>query len=442
MATACPIASTAVPTTRTATDDVRAGRLLARGTTLAALCSAFAAASIATPARADWAGAWAAAAQDFAQTADAGGPNATLKAGQTLRQRVHPLLSGSRMRVRFSNAFGQEPLHIASASVARSTGGDAISPGTLEPLRFDNGRPDIVIAPGQQAWSDEVAMPTDPRQPLAVTFHLDRNTPARTVHRQPSQATWIADAATPATPKFEAPQPAPWNHIVTGIDVQRAPSATRVVVAFGDSITEGTGTTEDLSPRPYPERLAARLRDGAGADTAVSVLNLGIGGNRLLADRTGPSGLSRFGRDVLAQSGVTHALILIGINDIGVGVLSSHLPASVTGGTATAEQLIAGLQQLTAQARARGVKVLLGTLLPMKGSGYWNEESEARRQAVNRWIRGRQGVDGVIDFDAAMRDEKDHQALNRAYDSGDHLHPNDAGNAAMAAAVDLRELRE
>jgi len=418
-----------------------ATRLLAHGATLAALCGALAAGSLATPAHADWAGAWAAAAQDLAQTADANGPNANLRAGQTLRQRVHPLLAGDRVRVRFSNVFGQEPLHIASASIARSTGGDGISPATLKALHF-NGRNDLLIAPGQQAWSDEVAITADPRQPLAVSFALDRDTPARTVHRQPLRATWIDNGAAVAAPKLPAPQPAAWNHIVTGVDVQRVPKATRVVVAFGDSITEGTGATDDVSPRPYPERLAARLREGTGASTAVSVLNLGIGGNRLLADRTGPNGLSRFERDVLSQSGVTHAIILIGINDIGVGVLARHLPPALTGGTATAEQLIAALQQLATQARARGVKVLLGTLLPMKGSGYWNDESEARRQAVNRWIRGRQGVDGVVDFDAALRDANDPLALNPTYDSGDHLHPNDAGNAAMAAAVDLRELRE
>ena len=420
---------------------MRARRLLAHGATLAALCGALAAGLVST-AHADWAGAWAAAAQDLAMTADAGGPDATLQAAATLRQRVHPLLAGDRVRVRFSNAFGREPLHIASASIARSTGGDAISPVAVQALHFNHGRSGVVIPPGAQAWSDEAAIAADPRQALAVSFRLERNTPARTVHRQPLGATSVGNGTEVSAPRLQGPRPAAWNHVVTGLDVQRTPADTRVVVAFGDSITEGVGSTNDVAPRPYPERLAARLREGAAASSAVAVLNLGIGGNRLLADRTGPSGLSRFERDVLSQSGVTHAIILIGINDIGVGVLARHLPPSVTGGSASAEQLIAGLQQLTARARARGVKVLLGTLLPFKGSGYWNDDSEVWRQAVNRWIRGRQGVDGVIDFDAALRDENDHQALNPTYDSGDHLHPNDAGNAAMAAAVDLRELRE
>jgi lysophospholipase L1-like esterase len=417
-------------------------RCSARCAALALLCAT---SSLATPARAEWAAAWAAPAQDRAQSAPPlpgiAHPPAQSLGGQTLRQRVHPGLTGERVRVRFSNAFGTVPLHIAGASIAHSTGGDAVSPGSLRDLRFDRGQPRITIAPGAEAWSDAVAIRAEPGQALAVSFFLDRDTPAATVHHRPLQASWIAPGNAVTAPRLPAARPADWNHIVAGLDVE-APAATRVVVAFGDSITEGVGASSDMASRPYPERLGERLRQPGGAAVAVSVLNAGIGGNRLLAPRAGPRGLDRFDRDVLSQSGVTHVIVLIGVNDIGFGTLPGGASALPPQSSVSAEQLTAGLQQLIAKARARGVKVLLGTLLPFKGSGYWSEDNEARRQAVNRWIRSRQDVDAVVDFDATMRSADDPLMLNPAYDSGDHLHPNDAGNAAMAAAVDMKELLE
>ncbi len=418
-------------------------RLLPRCAALIALWAALV--GVAAPARGEWVAAWAAAAQDYAQSVPPLPGIAPLPAlsltGQTARQLVQPGLAGQRVRVRFSNVFGRVPLHIAAASIARSTGGDAISPGSLRMLRYNGGRSDITIAPGAEAWSDPVAMTTDAGQALALSFHLDRESPAATVHRLPLQATWVASGNAVAAPKLRAPQRSRWNHIVTGLDIQAVAVATRVVAAFGDSITEGVSASTDMGPRTYPERLAARLRGSADA-AAVAVLNTGIGGNRLLAPRTGPSALARFERDVLAQSGVTHAIILIGINDIGFGTLPGGQLAVPAHLSATAEQITAGLQQLMAKARARGIKVLLGTLLPFKGSGYWSEENEAKRQAVNRWIRSRQDVDAVVDFDAALRSPGDPLMLHPAYDSGDHLHPSDAGNAAMAAAIDVRELQE
>ncbi|HET7836656.1 MAG TPA: SGNH/GDSL hydrolase family protein [Variovorax sp.] len=214
--------------------------------------------------------------------------------------------------------------------------------------------------------------------------------------------------------------------------------APRVVVAFGDSITEGAGAVnENGKPVRYPERLEARLRAMPGA---VQVVNAGISGNRLLADNVGPKGIARFEHDVLAQPGVTHVVILIGINDIGFSMPEGA--SEPIRGQPAAEEITAGLQGLIQQAKARGVKVLLGTLLPFKGSSYWSKEKESRRDAVNRWIRSRRHVEAVVDFDAAMRDPSDPQALKAAYDSGDHLHPGNAGYAAMADAIDLRALRK
>jgi lysophospholipase L1-like esterase len=224
---------------------------------------------------------------------------------------------------------------------------------------------------------------------------------------------------------------------VTGLDVV-GPRASRVVVAFGDSITEGAGIVGDGHAARYPERLALRLRGGPGSAGFFAVLNEGISGNRLLSDGAGAKGVERFERDVLGQSGVTLVIILIGINDIGLTLQDSDGRL----GPPTVDQITAGLQQLIDQSRAWGVKVLLGTLLPFKGSAYWSAEKEIRRQAVNRWIRGQQGIDGVIDFDAALRDPVDPQALKPFYDLGDHLHPDAAGHAAMADAIDLRALRK
>jgi lysophospholipase L1-like esterase len=238
---------------------------------------------------------------------------------------------------------------------------------------------------------------------------------------------------------WRRPVSSPSNHVVTGLDVMAA-SDTRVIVAFGDSITEGAGSRDrEAVPMRYPDRLAARLRPATGRAGRFAVVNAGISGNRLLADVVGPKGLARFDRDVLWQSGVTHVVILIGINDIGFSLPEGSAPAV---GLPSADQITMGLQQLIQRARDKGVKVLLGTLLPFRGAGYWSEEKEARRQAVNRWIRGRTDVDAVVDFDAVLRNPGRPDTLSAFYDSGDHLHPGNAGYAAMAGAIDLRELEE
>ncbi|VTU17757.1 SGNH/GDSL hydrolase family protein [Variovorax sp. PBL-E5] len=395
-----------------------------------------------------WAASWAAAPQDYQQLPPAlraAPPEALAASGaQTLRERLLPTLGGRRVRIRFSNVFGKMPLHIAAASVARSTGGAAVSPATLRQLQF-GGRTDITLAPGAEAWSDAARLSLEPGQAAAVSFEVGAPTSFATAHHLPPDATWMLPGRAVMRTSWRDAAPSPWNHVVTGLDVASA-TAPRVVVAFGDSITEGVGGRDAQGqPGSYPDQLATRLRGQPGGRTSFAVINAGIAGNRLLADRIGPGGIARFGRDVLGQSGVTHVLILIGINDL----LFGQSPGLAEGGKPLpeipgVEQITAGLQQLIRQARDKGVKVLLGTLLPFKGmpAPYWSGEREARRQAVNRWIRGRQDVEAVVDFDAALRDPADPAALNPLYDSGDHLHPSHAGYAAMAGAVDPQELRE
>ncbi|VTU20285.1 GDSL-like Lipase/Acylhydrolase [Variovorax sp. PBS-H4] len=357
--------------------------------------------------------------------------------GQSLRQLMVSPLGGERVRVRFSNLFGRRPLRLLEASVGLAADAGAVAPATLQRLRF-GGRNGVTIAPGREAWSDAAALAIPPGRTVAVSYQVEAGTPFGTVH--PLGATVMTPDAAVMRAAWPAATPSPVAHIVTGLDV--AVQATpRVVVAFGDSITQGTGNGE-VAPASYPDRLAQRLREQTLVRGGFAVINAGIGGNRLLVDGSGPRGLDRFRRDALGQSGVTHVLILIGINDLGVSLPAAMQGLSPAFRPASSEQLAAGLQQLIAQARERGVKVLLGTITPFKGAGYWSEEKELRRQALNRWIRGRQDVDAVVDFDRALRDAADPAALDPRYDSGDHLHPGPAGYAAMGDAVDLRELSE
>jgi len=204
-----------------------------------------------------------------------------------------------------------------------------------------------------------------------------------------------------------------------------APAYTLAVATFGDSITDGARSTPDLNNR-WPDVLARRLaaRKGPG----VAVLNAGISGNRVLGDGAGTSALSRFDKDVLMQTGVTHVLVMEGINDIGLA-RSNPSPS--------AADLIAGHKQLIERAHARGLKIYGATLTPFDGAAYYSPEGEAKRQALNEWIRTSGAYDGVVDFDKATRDPAAPSKFLPAYDSGDHLHPGDAGYAAMGNAVDL-----
>lgn len=392
-----------------------------------------------------WVGSWAVAPMDFREVAlnpnfaAAMGPASThVFRGQTLRQLVRPTLDGERIRVRFSNLFGKTPLHVAAASVALGTGAGVVSPASLRELRF-GGRGELTVEPGAEAWSDGIDLKVEAGQDVVVSSFLDQLTPFATVSLQDPKTSWVAAGNGVSAPRLEGAVPLALNHIVTGVDVwSREPALT--VVAFGDSITAGSG---EAGVGAYPEMLATRLRDSPRAPKAVSVLNSGIGGNRLLHDGTGPSGLTRFARDALGQSGVTHVIVLLGTNDIGrKAFVDTPGFVILPGEMPTTHRITTGLSQLIAQARAKGVKVLLGTVPPFKNSVYSNKDGEALRGEVNRWIRGRMDVDGVIDFDAALRDPADPQALNPKYDGGDHLHPNRAGLAAMAAAVDLQRFWE
>ncbi len=385
-----------------------------------------------------WVGTWTASPMSYLEITPLPGypaPVPSAYTDQTLRQVMRPTLAGSLARVHFSNLFGTTPLAITSASAAISTGGANIDAGTAVALQFQ-GQPTITIAAGAEAWSDTASLPVQPGTDIAISTYFAVAAPVSTVHPIASRTSYVAAGNVVNAASLPQATTVTRYNVVTGIDVV-ASNPVRTIVAFGDSITDGAASTRDAL-HSWPSLLAARLQTLNSGTRAFSVLNAGISGNRLLNDQVGPSGVSRFKRDVLDQSGATDVIILIGINDIGFGVLSGPpfnlIPASQI---VSADSVIAALTQLLAAADAKGVQVTLGTILPFKGAGYYNAATEAKRQSVNAWIRSNASTRTVIDFDKAMGSPTDPLAINPAYDSGDHLHPNDAGYAAMANTVDI-----
>ena len=347
---------------------------------------------------------------------------------QTVRDIICSSVGGDPIRLELTNVFGASPLRVGHVTVAVAGPGAAVQPGTMHPVTF-GGSASFQIPAGAQVLSDPVAMRVGPLQDLAVSVYLPGPTGAATFHADAQQVNWVSAAGDHAADsdagEFTTPTLS-WYY-VSGLIVQSS-DADGTVVALGDSITDGVGSTAGADAR-WPNDLARRLDALAGPTLAVA--DEGIGGNRVLigARCCGASAEARFGRDALDQPGVRDIIVLEGINDIGFSL-----------GGVSAAQVIAGYQQLIAQAHVRGLRIFGGTLLPFQGAGYYTAAGEATREAVNTWIRTSGAFDGVIDFDAVMRDPADPLRLNPAYDSGDHLHPDDAGYQAMADAISLRML--
>ena len=350
---------------------------------------------------------------------------------RTVRDIIFTSVGGDPIRLELTNVFGASPLRVGRVTVAVADLGAAVLPGTIHPVTF-GGRASVQIPAGAQVLSDPVAMRISPLQDLAVSVYLPGPTAAATFHSDAQQVNWVSAAGDYAVDAGAGAFIIPtlsWYY-VSGLLVQ-APGADGTVVALGDSITDGVGSTADANAR-WPNDLARRL-DALGGPT-LAVADEGIGGNRVLigARCCGASAEARFGRDALDQPGVRDVIVLEGINDIGFG--------AGLGGDIDAAQIIAGYRQLIAEAHARRLKIFGATLLPFQGAGYYTAAGEAAREAVNTWIRTSGAFDGVIDFDAVMRDPADPLRLNPAYDCGDHLHPNDAGYQAMADAISLEML--
>ena len=353
---------------------------------------------------------------------------------QTVREVVFTSVGGNSIRLELTNAFGVSPLQVGHVTVAEAGLGAAVVPGTIHPVTF-GGSASVRIPAGAQVLSDPVVMQVEPLQNLAVSVYLPGRTGAATIHADAQQVNWVSaagDHAAEAGAGAFILQTRSWYYL-SGL-VVRSPGAAGTVVAFGDSITDGVQSTVGADMR-WPNDLARRL-DAQGGP-GLSVADEGIGGNRVLTGSRccGASAEARFARDALDQPGVRDIIVLEGINDIGFG---AGLPNA--GPDVSACQLIAGYEQLIAQAHARGLRIFGATLLPFQGAGYYTAAGEATREAVNTWIRTSGAFDGVIDFDAVMRDPAHPLRLNPAYDSGDHLHPDDAGYQAMANAVNLEML--
>lgn len=371
-----------------------------------------------------WVGTWAAAP---APAEGVAGFN-----NQTIRLNPRVSIGGERLRVRISNAYGNRPLALGAATVALRDKGPAIVAGKSRKLTF-GGRDSAVIAAGAVAYSDAVDVSVAPLADLAVSFHLPGEVLANfaITGRYARQTNYISPPGnyTAATVMPVGNLTDQW-FFLCGVDVL-APRDTLGVVALGDSITDGNISTIDAFCR-WPDQLARRLVARAGR--SVSVMNNGLGGNRILHDIRGDSGLRRFDRDVLAQPGVTHVIVMLGTNDL-------RNRWAKPDEEVTAEQMIAGLQQMAQRAHAAGIKIIGATLTPFGNETYmanaWNPTREKHRVTVNTWIRQSGVFDAFADFDAALRDPAVPTQMRAVDDCGDGLHPSDVGYCKMGDAIDL-----
>ncbi|NYE10380.1 SGNH/GDSL hydrolase family protein [Actinomadura citrea] len=386
-----------------------------------------------------WSQSWGAAMQRPIAGGEDEGPNWSVEGfgDHSLRQVVRLSAGGAKVRIRLSNRYGTRPLPVAAAAVARSAGGAQAWPGTTAALTFGGAR-SVTVAPGAEIVGDPVPLTTAPLEKLAVTLRFTGATGPATFHRFTTQPAYRASgdhlsdegggAYTSSTDAL---------YYLAGVEVTGGNGA-GTVVAFGDSLIDGVGAAPGADAR-LPDALAERL--AAGRDP-LGVVNAGIGGNRLRHDSAcgGEKATARFARDVLDRPGVRAVIVHLGANDIRD---TPGDPCLRPGGPATAAQVIAAQRQLIRAARARGLKVVGTTILPMKGALFpvWTPQVEKNRDAVNHWIRTSGSYDAVLDADRIMADPADPDRPRLSYVYQDGLHPNDAGYQAMARGVDLRALR-
>ncbi|MDF2434958.1 MAG: hypothetical protein JWP44_4589 [Mucilaginibacter sp.] len=348
----------------------------------------------------------------------------------TFRNVVHISLGGSAIRIALTNEWGRTPLVVGTAHVALSAGAGKLQPGSDHALTFA-GQPGVTIPSGSYILSDPIAMPVASLANLAISVYLPEQTIAvPTCHPMAiaNNLTVSGDATT--LPALESARTYPSNCFVKSVEVVAGDDAA-TVVAFGDSITDGAHSTLDANRR-WPDVLAARLQ-AEKRTSHLAVINQGFGGNRVLYDGSGPSALARFDRDVLAQPGAKYLILLEGINDIGQMSRADSPEANLT-----PQQLIFGYVQLVIRAHQHGLKVFGATILPTGGAHSNTPQGESVRQAFNTWLRTAGVVDGVIDFDQAVRDPASPRQILTPYDSDDRVHPSDNGYKVMGDAIDLK----
>lgn len=403
----------------------------------------------------NWIGTWAAAPQAAPQ-----GQVQTFH-NQSLRLIVHTSAGGKKVRIKISNTFGDQPLLIGTARIARRASEADIDPASDRALKF-HGNASTTIPPHSIAVSDPVDLEVPALSDLAISLFFPETAALTTMHILALQTNYLSAETGDATAqmKFPVAQTITFWPFLTGVDVESTPHAA-AIVALGSSLTDGDGSSENANRR-WPDVLAERLQKGGPKDAELAVLNEGIIGNRLLNDTQSPrqaggppplgavyeqlgpalgqSGLARFDRDVLAQAGVKYVILALGVNDILFP--GSFIPQTES---VTAQNLINGNRQLIARAHKKGIRVI-GTTIPAFEHAlfcnplyerFYSPENEKMRQEVNAWIRTAGEFDGVIDFDQAVRDPNHPTQILPAYDSGDHLHVNDAGNVAQGKAIPL-----
>ena len=356
---------------------------------------------------------------------------------QTIRNIVHVALGGSEVRIRLSNTFGPRAVKMDAVYVGFQKEGAALVAGSNRAVTFGGSRT-ITIPEGAEVMSDPVALPVEAEQNLAISLFMSSETGPATVHSSALQTNYVSDAgnfvASESASNFSKTVES-W-YFLSAVDVLAPAQVKGVVVALGDSITDGASSRPDKNER-WTDVLARRLRENK---IPVTVVNAGIGGNRVLTSSPcwGVNALARLGRDVLAQTGIEAVILFEGTNDIGQpDTPAGNMGACLSRTPVSAEDIIAGYKQIIARTHARGLKIYGSTILPYQGYAAWNPQGEAKRIAVNQWIRTSGAFDGVADFDAALRDPANPARIAAQFDGGDHLHPGTAGHEAMGKACEL-----